>query len=114
MQREQGYLREGSEPSEVEPRGGAGWPGGVADEEGGLREVELGGDGLHPPLVRGGPGGVLLFQEAHRGGVALERLGRERIHLRRDHAVPPRRRHGANVSSSQPSAIQEEKMGKSY
>jgi hypothetical protein len=28
--------------------------------------------------------------------------------------VPPRRRHGANVSSSQPSAIQEEKMGKSY
>jgi hypothetical protein len=66
----------------VEPRGGGGWPGGVADEEGGLREVELGGDGLHPPLVRGG---ALVFEEAYGGRVALEWLGREGIHLRRGH-----------------------------
>lgn len=76
-----GYLGDGSEPAEVEERGGAGCPGEVADEEGGLREVEFGGDGLHPPLVRG----VVVFEEAHRGGVALEGLGREGVHLRRDH-----------------------------
>ena len=70
------YLRDGGEPSELEPRGGA-----VAEEEGGHGEVELGGDGLQPPLVRG-HGGVL--QEAHRGRVALERLRREGVHLRQD------------------------------
>jgi len=78
-----GYLSGGGEPSELEPRGGAG-RGGVPEEEGGLGEVELGGDGLHPPLVSG-LGGVL--EEAHRCGVALERLRREGVHLRR-----PRRR----------------------
>lgn len=71
-----GYLGDGGEPSKVEERRGAGGPGQVADEEGGLGEVELGGDGLHPPLVRG----VVVVEEAHRGGVALERLGREGVH----------------------------------
>lgn len=75
-----GYLGGGGEPSELEPWGGAG--GGVAEEEGGLGEVELGGDGLQPPLV-GGLGGVL--EEADRGRVALERLCREGVHLRRPH-----------------------------
>lgn len=78
------YLGGGGEPSELEPRDGAGRGGGVPEEEGGLGEVEFGGNGLHPPLVSG-LGGVL--EEAHRGGVALERLRREGVHLRR-----PRRR----------------------
>lgn len=76
-----GYLSGRGEPSELEPwGGGAGGGGGVAEQEGGLGEVELGGDGLQPPLVRG-LGGVL--EEADRGGVALERLRREGVHLRR-------------------------------
>jgi len=79
-----GYLGGGGEPSELEPRGGGGGGGGVAEQEGGLGEVELGGDGLHPPLVRG-LGGVL--EEADRGRVALERLRREGVHLRRPHSA---------------------------
>lgn len=72
-------LGDGGEPAEMEPRGGGGG-GRVAGEEGGLGEVELDGDGLHPPAVPRGCGGVVL-QEAHRRRVALERLGREGIHL---------------------------------
>lgn len=83
MYGELGYLGDRSEPSEVESRGCAGCPGGVTGEESGLREVELGGDGLHPPVVHG-RGRALLFEEAYRGGVAFERLSREGIHLRRD------------------------------
>ena len=75
----------------MEPRGGGvGRAGGAAGEEDGLREVELDGDGLHPTRVPLGRGGVVL-EEAHGRRVALERLGHEGIHLRRDHAAAPTR-----------------------
>lgn len=90
------YLSDGGEPSELEQRDGAGRGGLFPEEEGGLGDVELGGDGLHPPLV-GGLGGVL--EEAHRGGVALERLRREGVHLRR-----PRRR--CQVSREEEESLQ--------
>lgn len=75
-------LGVGGEPSEPEPRGGGGGGAGIPEEEGGLGQVELGGDGLHPPRV-GGPLGVV--EDAHRRRVALERLRREGVHLRRPH-----------------------------
>lgn len=67
------HLGDCGEPAYMKPSGGGGGGGsggGVADKESNLGQVELGSDGLHPPLIRRGR--ILTHREVHGGGVSLE------------------------------------------
>ena len=70
-------LDGGREPAQLEvPR----LVGDHGPDERGLGEVHLGGHGLHPRRVRG------RLEEAHRGRVAGEGAGRERVHMEKGRA----------------------------